>query len=176
MNKQLYKESADAGNLVEQLLMESGLHNPQLPNQAIAHEKPEHGVILLLKLQGLTNKEIAGHTGYTEPWVSQVMRQPWFQLKLESKLRDAGSQVLEKMIELEGPNSLNTLVELRDSATSESVRATCAMRILDQCVGKAVQKTEVKTTSLHTIVKLEKIEQELRIVEEEEARLLSGNG
>src|SRR5882724_4879245 len=66
------------------------LYNSSEPSFAVLHEKPEHRIIVYLKGQGLSNTEIAKRCGYTNGWVSQVTRQPWFRLRLVQELKEAG--------------------------------------------------------------------------------------
>jgi len=87
-------------------LLSDGLHGRRDPNIPIIHEKPEHRLILILKLKGFSNREIAKEMGYTEAWVSQVTRQSWFQSMLVDKMAEAGDKVLDRLIALEGKNSL----------------------------------------------------------------------
>lgn len=173
INRQLYGNSSLAGSVMEELSLDS-LHGAKLPNLAIEHEKPEHRLILILKFQGLSNTEIAKQTGYTDSWISQICRQPWFRVRLMGMFEEAGQDALQKLIEVEAPNSLQTLVVLRDSAESEQVRASCAIHILDRHMGKPTQKTEVKSQVTHTIAKMEDIDRQLAEVEAEERRLIDG--
>ena len=80
-NKQLYENSGLKELFAEK---EGGttanpLFNAREPNLAIMHEKPEHRLLLWMKAQGASNREIAYQSGYTEAWLSQLFRQPWAQ-------------------------------------------------------------------------------------------------
>src|ERR1035438_3683488 len=79
VNRQLYANSG-----LSELFADSeptapaeGFFNQKDPNLAILHEKPQHRLLLLLKMSGRTNTEIAKESGYTGPWLSQLFRQPW---------------------------------------------------------------------------------------------------
>lgn len=148
------------------------LHNSQQPNLVVEHEKPEHRIILLLKLKGFTNREIAESSGYTEPWISQITRQPWFKERLTRMLDEAGDEVLNDLIRVEGKNSFITLLHLRDNARSEQVRLTAAVNLVDRLLGKPVQRTENTTNVFHVSTKLEELNEQIRKVEEEERKLL----
>jgi transcriptional regulator with XRE-family HTH domain len=159
--------------------MFDSFYNAKDPNIPIAHEKPEHRLILWLKAQGFSNREIAQRMGYTEAWVSQVLRQPWARAQLVSELEDAGKNSLETILEASAADSLFTLIDLRDTATSEAVRLNAAKDLLDRFLGKAVQRVE-STSEVHQVVEtVEEYDKRLRELEAEEARLTGrfvGNG
>ena len=175
VNRQIYANSALKGSEVEALLAQlpSGLHDAKEPNLAILHEKPEHRIILLLKLKALSNREIARATGYTEAWISQVCRQPWFQARLVTELQTAQTEVIDDLVRVEATNSFFKLVNLRDTAKSEQVQFAAAVRLFEQQAGKPVQRTEVSGKVTHQLTKADEIDEELRRLEEEERKLLS---
>jgi hypothetical protein len=121
----------------------------------------------------LSNREIATQTGYTEPWISQVTRQPWFQERLIAALGNAEGEVLDEIVKVEAKNSMYKLVELRDTAKSEDVQARCAIEILNRHLGKPVQRTENQSNVFHVTTKLEDLDRQLREVEEEEKEILT---
>lgn len=174
-NKQLYHNSPLYGSRVEQLVSEldGALYGAQKPNLAIQHEKAEHRLVLILKLKGLSNREIARRIGFTEPWVSQITRQPWFQVQLVEELSHVQEEVVDQILKVEATNSLFKLVELRDTAKSEMVQKDCAIDILNRHLGKAVQRTEIRGSVQHSLVRAENIDNELADIEREERRLLS---
>jgi len=174
-NYQAYDNSGLADSQVSEVLngLNETLYGRKDPNLAILKEKPEHRIILLLKLKGMSNREIAKEMGYTEPWISQVCRQPWFQTMLTAALSETKEEILDDLVKIEATNSFYKLVQLRDTAKSEDVQKSSAIRILEMCVGKPVQKTEIRGTYEHTLTKVEKINQELEEVEREERRLMA---
>lgn len=175
VNRQIYENSPLKGSETEAILvqLEGQLHNRKAPNLAILHEKPEHRIILLLKLKALSNREIAAQTGYTEPWVSQICRQPWFQRRLVEMLQTAQTEVIDDLVRVEGTNSFFKLVSLRDTAKSEQVQFAAATRLFEQVAGKPIQRTEVTGQVNHQITQSEAIDLELRRLEEEERKLMS---
>ena len=173
VNKQLYENSPLATATMDAEVGSQGLFGARNPNLAIMHEKPEHRLILLCKFNGMSNREISIRTGYTEPWISQVCRQPWFVAQFTRMCKEAGADAVMKMLEVEGPNSVQTLVALRDTAESETVKATCAVKILEYNIGKAVQKVEHTGAVMHGVIQLDKIDEELAAIEREEAELKS---
>jgi transcriptional regulator with XRE-family HTH domain len=173
VNKQLYANSPLAGSSVESAALNNpdGLFNPKLPNLAIIHEKPEHRVILYMKAEGYTNSEVADRLGMSVAWISQVTRQPWFQLRLMEELKRAGRGGLMDFLKVQAESSLYTLVDLRDRAESEQVRATCAINLLDRFLGKPVQRSEVRMEVKKTAEEVQAIDVEWKRLEEEEQRL-----
>lgn len=175
VNKQLYGNSGLGDSPVADVLnlIDGALYNRRDPNLAILHEKPEHRIILLLKLKGYSNREIARETGYQEAWISQVCRQPWFQVHLTQALNQGEAEIVDKIVAVEATNSIYTLVNLRDTAKSEAVRASCATEILNRHLGKPIQRQEIVGSYEYTLTKVEKIEHELEEVEREERRLMT---
>lgn len=174
-NGQLYENSILHGSETEALLQQlsDGLFGARKPNLAVIHEKPEHRIILLLKLKAFSNREIAQQTGYTEPWISQITRQPWFQLRLLNALQEAKTEVIDDLVRIEAANSFFKLVSLRDTAKSEQVQLAAADRIFSQVAGKPLQRTENSSTVTHQITKASEIDAELKKLEEEERKLMS---
>lgn len=174
-NRQLYENSQFPGSDVELALLESEdrFHNTKLPNLAIIHEKPEHRIIVYLKAEGHTNREIAAKMGYSEAHVSQITRQIWFQRRLIQELKTTGRDNLNSFLKVQAEESLMTLVHLRDHAKSEQVRVASAVNLLDRFLGKPVQRSEVKLeTSKGAVERAEDIDTEMRLLREEERKLL----
>ena len=150
-NKQLYKNSglaelfaADGGDDDSRA---RGFFNPRNPNLAIIHEKPEHRLLLLCKLQGASNREIAAQSGYTEPWISQLFRQPWAQRLLSEMMHEAGLDEVRALLK-------EAQVELRANArrsaqrsksSGERSNARRASNLLEQYSGKPTQRVVVNS-------------------------------
>lgn len=146
--------------------------NSKDPNLAILHEKPEHRMVILLKAMGKSNNEIAERTGFTFPWVSQILRQPWARQRLLEEITKAGKDEMQELLKGASADSVHKLIKLRDSADSEQVQFAAASNLLDRFLGKP--KQQIETTNKHTIVSgdIEAVNNELRQLEEEEKRLL----
>ena len=178
VNKQLYENSELAGSEIEREAIESpdALFNRKLPNLAIAHEKSEHRAIILLKARGLTNAEIAKHTGYTEPWVSQITRQPWFQTRLISILNECGKEPLKEWLGAQLEPSLIRLVQLRDQCESLPVALAATTNLLDRFLGKPVSRVEMDVRNTKTAEeKFTTIDDELKHLEDAERKLLTNS-
>lgn len=172
-NQQTIENNPMAQALVEQYASDpDALHNPKAPNLVIQHESPIHRLILLYRSKGMSHREIARQLGKSESWISQVCRQPWFQQRLVHMLAEAGGEIIDQIVRVEATNSIFKLVELRDNAKSESVQADCAKEIIYQLLGKPVQRVQTQSTVVQVAAKLEDLDKELRVVEEEEKRLL----
>lgn len=132
------------------------------PNLAIIHEKPEHRLIVYLKAQGHSNKEIADRTGYTQPWVSQLTRQPWFRLRLVQELKEAGVDAIESVLKSTALDSVFTLIDLRDDVSApKAVRSACANSLLDRFRGKPVQTVQHEEKRLPKTSEITAIDKEL---------------
>lgn len=112
---------------------------------SIAKEKPEHRIVMFLKAQGYSNREICRMMNFSDAWVSQLVRQEWFQRRLVKELNESGRDSVEAILQGEVRDSIQTLVEIRDSPLAKnSDRATCAMNILDRVLGKPIQRNETR--------------------------------
>lgn len=116
------------------------MFNPAAPGYLLKRERPEHRVIIYLKCQGLTYREIARKVGWTGAGVSNVCRQPWAQKIILSEITKAGRDQVEAILNTEDVNSLMKLVELRDdpNVVAETQRK-CATDILDRKYGRPNQ-------------------------------------
>lgn len=172
-NKQLFENSELSGSEVEQDYKgtSTGLYNDRQPNLAVLSEKPEHRIVIFLKAQGMSNNEIAKRTGYTYPWVSQLLRQPWARLRLVEEITASGRNAVEEMLKSAAEDSVYTLISERDNANAKPAeRISAANSLLDRFLGKPTQKVEqtIKTGKLDT---LDDTERELLALEQEEARI-----
>jgi hypothetical protein len=172
-NKQLFQNQPEL--VAEYVSLSDGedvLHATRPPNLGITHEKAEHRLILYLKLEGFSNREVAARTGYTESWVSQVTRQPWFQKRLLVELNTNGRTGLTEYLKVQVEDSFVKIVELRDGAKSETVQAACAMNIIDRVLGKPVQRSEVKMETSRKVDQVEDIRAAVDALNEREKELL----
>jgi len=153
-------------------LFEQARTNP--PNFSIIREKPEHRIVVYLKAQGLSNKEIAERTGYTNAWVGQVCRQPWFRLKLVQELKEAGIDQVNAVLKASALDSVFTLVDLRDDVTApKAVRKSCADSLLDRYLGKAVQRVEHDEAQLPHTAEIHELDRQIKEIDKQ---LESNNG
>lgn len=148
-------------------------HGYRPPNLACTFEKPEHRLLLYLKAQGYSNREVAQKTGYTEAWVSQITRQPWFLKRLLTEVRAAGREGLQKFMQVQAEESLYKVVQLRETAKSEVVQLGAAINLLDRFFGKPIQRTEVKMETTQVTKKYENLQAELADLEAQERELLA---
>lgn len=145
------------------------LHNTS-PTIDIAREKPEHRIMVYLKAQGYTNREISKATGYTEPWVSQITRQPWFKERLALELREAGLDPIKQFLAGEALPSLEALAEIRDNDQAPAAaRVAATNAILDRAFGKPTQHIESKSTVDVTNARAtaERLEADLKAINEQ---------
>lgn len=172
-NPQLFKNNDGLVNEYVQLQADGkGLHGQRPPNFAIVHQKPEHYVIVFLKAKGHNNREIAAKTGYTEPWVSQIVRQPWFIVELRKELKEAGQTAIMGVLEATCEDSIAKLVTLRDCAKSEAVQLAATINLIDRFLGKPVQQADIVVSKKQDAVKHhESLQDELKELERQEKEL-----
>jgi hypothetical protein len=120
------------------------LHNQQLPSVLIKHEKVEHRIMLFLKAQGKSNREVAEFLGYSDAQVSQVVRQPWFLEALRELLDVIGGDLIQMTLKGAAMDSVVTLIDIRDDIKAPAaVRKAAASDLLDRYLGKPKQSVEV---------------------------------
>lgn len=140
----VYAQEVEAGRAVG-LSEREGFFNAKDPNLAILTEKPEHRLVIFLKARGHNNTEIAQASGFTLPWVGQILRQPWARARLAEEINNAGRDELATIIEGAAKDSMFTLVELRDDENSPaSVKANVSQYLVDRFLGKPKQSIEQK--------------------------------
>lgn len=147
------------------------LFNDRPAIKPIQEEKPEHLRIIQLKYAGRTNKEIGVFTGYSPIQVANVLRQPWARRRLLSMFAEDGESFAQ-LLESEAKESILTLAELRDTAQSESVRATSAINLADRFFGKPTQRTEHYDAGKAPSLKdMEALDQEIARTQEDLKRM-----
>jgi len=147
--------------------------NSTEPNLAILHEKPEHRVLIYLKAQGLSNREIAAKTGFTDAWLSQVFRQPWARQRLAVELKEAGQDELHMTLSATAMDALRTMIELQeDTDVPPAVRQRAAADLLNRTLGMPTQRVVTDNTVRHTTQDIAAIDAELKQLAVEEAHLL----
>lgn len=151
------------------------LFNQQLPSVLLKHEKVEHRIMLFLKAQGKSNREVAQYMGYSDPQVSQIVRQPWFMIGLKELLEEAGQDIVKRVLEGSALDSVITLIAIRDNEkTPPAVKANVCNSLLDRWLGKPIARVEVerKESPLKQNDKIDAELPELDAMEEELKRKL----
>jgi len=177
-NKQLYVNSGLKELFADSLpdgvnpVPKNGFFNPREPNLAILHEKPEHRLLMWMKAQGASNREIAQQAGYTDAWISQLMRQPWAQKTLVEMMTEAGMDITQQLLKSACPDSVLKLIDLRDDPKTPPavVRASC-VDLIQQYLGKPKQQVEIQSKN-QTNLKVEELDKELARLDSETNRLL----
>lgn len=135
-------------------------------------ESPIHRQMILLKAQGLTNKEVAAKLDMSPITVGNTLKLPWARQRLIEELNRVGRPAIQRLLDSEAAPSVLTLVEMRDNEKAKpSERISAANALLDRIYGKPAQtnlNVEVKGPSLET---KDAIEEELAEVLKKEAEL-----
>lgn len=111
----------------------------------LKRERPEHRLMLWMRLQGKKPKDIAAALDVHINTVHKAISQEWFRdmfVKLSSEL---GKDAAETFLRGEEIPTYMKLVELRDSAESEAVQKSACDAILDRIRGKPTVKVETKS-------------------------------
>ena len=176
-NTQLYENSRLSGSAIEQHYEEQAdaLYGDRKPNLVVEHEQPMHRAVIFLKAQGLSNNEIARRTGFSPPWISQVLRQPWARLRLIQELTTAGRDAVSTLIKASAEDSVYTLIEVRDNPKSKgSEKIAAANALLDRQFGKPTQHVETQITNVTSAASIEELDAKIKETEEE-IKNLTGN-
>src|ERR1043165_1540052 len=178
-NQQLYEESKLRELFAERGPVEPGetFFNQRTPNLGVLHEKVEHRLILLCKLRGMSNREIAMESGYSEPWISQLLRQPWAVAMMARLTTETGVEAIQKILESEAVPSIMRLVELRDDPEVPATVARSACdSLLDRYLGKPTQHVDVvQTSGQATAETIAEVDKELEALKAEEKNLMGHN-
>lgn len=122
---------------------EGGLHGDTQPYLRIKKEKPEHRLMIYLKVLGHSNREIAEKTDFSEAQVSQVLRQDWARKTLLDEYNKSGKDAVQMLLVGEAKNSIWKLVEQRDNPTKlGAVVISASNSLLDRLFGKPNQPIE----------------------------------
>ena len=163
--------------LVSKILSEAAspdaLWQDPVPVQDVQSEKPWHRVAIMLAAQGCTVTEIASKLERTVSWVSLLLRQPWARERLTKKINESGRDEIATMLKSAGADALRRVLAISEQAENESVKLAANREILDRLLGKPVQHVEQKS---EVRLDMEKIEAELRVLEEQEKQLLGARG
>jgi hypothetical protein len=107
-----------------------------------------HKSLALAVATGNTVKKAAELIGVHENWAYIVSRSPAFKALVAKYFRELERETIKEAkqkILSEALNSVNVLVELRDTASSESVRLQAAQDLLDRAIPKAVKNENDNT-------------------------------
>lgn len=156
-----YENSEECGSILEQDLMENpdSLHGTRMPHYALKREKFEHRMVIFLKAQGLSNKEIAEKTGYTPVSVSNIVRQPWAQQRILEEMNSAGRDQVQTMLQGAAVDAVQRLISEMDNPEARaSERIQAADKLLDRLYGKPnqpiTQRTDLQNLSDDDLAKI----------------------
>lgn len=119
-----------------------GYHNPRDPIVSIQTERPEHRNVLLLKMQGHSNVEIANLTGYTPVHIATIVKQDWAQEFMARHQNRVGIKKVEMLLDGAVGKAVERLITECDSEAEKSTamsRIAAARELLDRKFGKAAQ-------------------------------------
>lgn len=160
MDRDFYNEKDEADEIISSI--RRGVHS-DVPNKddtigelygrrptsygPLEKEKFEHRLILWMCANGQSSKEIAQATGYSYNGIQKIKSQSWFRQQFVELTTKMGKDSVNQFLKGEVMNSLEKLVEIRDTAPKASDQRAAADSILDRFLGKATAKVEVQSTS-----------------------------
>lgn len=137
-----YELDVEAGKAQPMPKPEDSFHNQRAPTVTIQYEKPEHRVILVFKMQMLSNEQIAEKTGYTTEHVKAVLRQPWAIEWMQKEAVRMGQSEVDLLLKGEAANCIRRAIAMRDNKEGNvpyAVQAQANRDIMDRIWGKPTQ-------------------------------------
>lgn len=119
--------------------LEGALGNDTDTLRHIQREKVLHRRVIQMSLAGMTNLEISEVTGYSENWVSDILRQPWARAQILAATKAEGFE-LKQYLAKEGMNCLKNLVAVAnrdDIKPADYINANA--KVVDRWLGKETQ-------------------------------------
>lgn len=136
---------------------------------AIMREQPHHRLMLWLRAQGNSVKDIAKVTGFNPCTVSNILRQPWALARIEQITTELGRDAVSAVLKGEVLPSVQVLIDVRDCTDArKSDRLAAANSLLDRFLGKPTVHVESKNTNTNVAISAErsKLEEEARQLDE----------
>lgn len=123
---------------------EDKLYNDRDPHYLIKHQRPEHRVMILLKAQGNSNKEIAQTLGVSAVSVANVLKQPWARKQLLEEINKAGRNEVIQVFKGAALDVAEAVVGIvNDPEARDSDKISASNLILDRLFGKATQPMDI---------------------------------
>lgn len=155
---------------------EDDFHGARDPNLAIQHENSRHRLVVYLKATGLSNNEIAERTGFTVPWVSQILRQRWARARLVEEMKACGRDAITSLLQGAAEDSVHRLIFEKDNEQAKpSERIAAANSLLDRFLGKPTMRVESASTVTHVSSDMTEVDQQIKELEEQERLVLRKN-
>jgi hypothetical protein len=113
------------------------------PYHELKKERPLHLAAAHLAAAGASNARIARMLGKSEVWAANLMRQPFFQVRVDSILKERNRDALESAFRIQRFSNPADLVELSDGPKKPEVdtRTVRARDILDRAFRKKEENT-----------------------------------
>lgn len=111
------------------------------PRCLLQQERYEHRIIAELKASGKTNTEIAHITGYTQPAIGYIVKQPWCKEYILSEIHRRGGQMVQDYMAKHAMPAAETIVQgfMDEDMTRGRDRVAAAEALLNRVFGKPTQ-------------------------------------
>lgn len=175
-NVQSYANSEMAQTELHEQSLKNTFFGQRPPNLQIKQEKPEHVLIMFLKAEGKSHKEIAEQLGMSQSWVSQVTRQPWFTIRLMEFLNERGKDSFDCALKSAVLPAIEKLAELSQSSIGDedvpaSVQFQASKEICNRFFGAPVVRTENTSHQSFDVDRIRELERQADALREERLKL-----
>lgn len=165
---QLTTEGGSAAESVEAPLFGNELHSVRLKKELV-----EHRQMVLLKVKGFSDAEIAGMLDYTPVAVRIILRQPHTRKMLLDLLHKEGAFGIDKLLKSAAEDCVLRLIDIvRDEKAKHNDAIAASEALLNRFLGKPTQRIESTNVNVSTSLQnISKTQKELAEVEAELKRL-----
>lgn len=142
--KQTPFEKAGGERMAEEIGIDDALYNDRNPHYLIKQQRPEHRIMILLKAQGNSNKEIAAACGVSAVSVANVLKQPWARKQLLEEINRAGRNEVIQVFKGAALDVAEAVVQIvNNPEAKDSDKLSASHLILDRLFGKATQPMDI---------------------------------
>jgi transposase len=140
-------------------------YNQREPSTKLLHEDPQDRVILLLKAQGASNKEIARVVGVSEKKVSYTVRQPWALKFIAEIIHEKGEPEIERLLQVIAKDAVEVGYNIMLSTDNEKLKAQCAFEFLKAARGQKITVEQVPSSLSEVDKEISRLQSEIAELE-----------
>lgn len=124
------------------------LRSERPPQYEVRNERVVHRRIQELAINGHTIKEIAAIVGREETCVSNLLRQPWAQEQMVTRMQQTANEEIKALLESAAPGAVQRIIALAEEHPNTEIGFKADMAILDRFMGKPTQPITQETKDM----------------------------